>query len=60
MNAELLLTLKRAYLDIDGLLQDGFDTNAEEQLHNLATGQPHMNGVANTLKEIDALIKGAK
>ena len=54
--ATLYQTLKYAYLDIDELLQEGFDSNAEEQIANLATGQPCMRGIAETLTAIKNII----
>ena len=48
--------LRNVYLDIDGLLQEGFDTNADEQVNNLATGQPCMQGIAETLTAIKNII----
>lgn len=56
MPIEQTLLLKHAYLDIDGLLQEGFDSNAEEQITSLATGKPCMEGVAKTLTEIKNII----
>ena len=40
--------LKRAYLDIDGLLQEGFDTNAKDC---------QISGVKDTLEEIRDCVK---
>ncbi len=45
---DTLTLLKRAYLDIDGLLQEGFDTNVNDC---------QIPGVKDTLEEIRNLIE---
>ena len=55
-NKGQILLLQHAYLDIDGLLQEGFDSNAAEQITNLVAGQPCIEGVAETLTGIKNIL----
>lgn len=57
-NKGQMILLQHAYRDIDGLLQEGFDSNAEEQIANLVAGQPCIEGVAETLTHIKNILGG--